>query len=176
MLLQDEQYIIKWLSQYGALSKIQVRGLLQKSEDVTRKIIKGLRNQNRVFHISDGYYVGLDPISKPDPRLSIAIWVLLKFVDKVDPMNHHPATYPSQIFFLKEDVGYEIIVIYDGEEDRMRLLQTEEDKKFIIVVSNPSRISKLRIPDAPCLFATVDFEGEEIPEVHFFTEEALEDG
>ena len=176
MLLQDEQYIIKWLSQYGALSKIQVRRLLQKSEDITRKIIKGLRNQNRVFHISDGYHVGLDPISKPDPRLSIAIWVLLKFVDKVDPMNHHPATYPSQIFFLKEDVGYEIIVIYDGEEDRMRLLQTEEDKKFIIVVSNPSRISKLRLPDAPCLFATVDFEGEEIPEVHFFTEEALEDG
>lgn len=176
MLLQDEQYIIKWLSQYGPLSKIQVRGLLQKSEDITRKIIKGLRNQNRVFHISGGYYVGLDPISKPDPRLSIAIWVLLKFVDKVDPMNHHPATYPSQIFFLKEDVGYEIIVIYDGEEDRMRLLQTEEDKKFIIVVSNPSRISKLRLPDAPCLFATVDFEGEEIPEVHFFTEEAQEDG
>ena len=91
-------------------------------------------------------------------------------------MNHHPATYPSQIFFLKEDVGYEIIVIYDGEEDRMRLLQPEEDKKYIIVVSNPSRISKLRLPDAPCLFATVDFDGEEIPKVHFFTGEAQEDG
>lgn len=176
MLLPDEQYIIKWLSQYGALPKVQIRGLLQKSEDITRKIIKGLRNQNRVFHISDGYYVGLDPISRPDQRTLIAIWVLLKFIDKVELMNHHPATYPSQIFFLKEDVGYEIIVIYDGEEDRMRLLQPEEDKKYIIVVSNPSRISKLRLPDAPCLFATVDFDGKEIPKVHFFTEEAQEDG
>ena len=73
-------------------------------------------------------------------------------------------------------MGYEIIVIYDGEEDRMRLLQPEEDKKYIIVVSNPSRISKLRLPDAPCLFATVDFDGKEIPKVHFFTEEAQEDG
>ena len=73
MLLPDEQYIIKWLSQYGALPKVQISGLLQKSEDITRKIIKGLRNQNRVFHISDGYYVGLDPISRPDQRTLIAI-------------------------------------------------------------------------------------------------------
>lgn len=67
-----------------------------------------------------------------------------------------------------EDVGYEIIVIYDGEEDRMRLLQPEEDKKYIIVVSNPSRISKLRLPDAPCLFATVDFERQRNSECSFF--------
>lgn len=167
MLLQDEQYIIKWLSQYGTLPKIQIRELLQKSEDITRRILKGLRHHNRIYHIADGYYVGLDPVSRPDQRLVIAVWVLLKFIDKVDPMNHHPAMYPSQIFFLKEDVGYEIVVIYDGEEDRMRLLQTEENKKFIIVVANPSQIPKLRLPDAPCLFATVDFEGEEIPDVHF---------
>ena len=81
-----------------------------------------------------------------------------------------------QIFFLKENVGYEILVLLDSEEDRMRLLQPEEDKKYIIVVSDSSQISKLRLPDAPCLFATVDFEGEEIPNVHFFSEEVSEDG
>lgn len=176
MLMKDEQHIIKWLSQYGAISKLQIRGLLQKSDDVTRKILKGLRNQNKLYYIADGYYVGLDPVSRPDQRIAIAIWVLLKFIDKVDPMNHHPATYPSQIFFLKENMGYEIIVLFDGEEDRIRLLQPEEDKKYIIVVSNSSQISKLRLPDAPCLFATVDFEGEEIPNVHFFSEEVSENG
>jgi len=42
--------------------------------------------------------------------------VLLRFIDYVDPMAHYPAVYPSQIFFLKENTGYEIVVLYDGEQ------------------------------------------------------------
>ena len=30
MLLQDEQYVVKWLSQYGALPKTQITRMLQK--------------------------------------------------------------------------------------------------------------------------------------------------
>lgn len=105
MLLPDEQYIIKWLSQYGALPKVQIRGLLQKSEDITRKIIKGLRNQNRVIPYIRWLLRRSGSYKQTCPKNVIAIWVLLKFIDKVEPMNHHPATYPSQIFFLKEDVG-----------------------------------------------------------------------
>ena len=29
MLLQDEQYVVKWLSQYGALPKTQITRMLQ---------------------------------------------------------------------------------------------------------------------------------------------------
>ena len=55
----------------------------------------------------------------------LAVWVLLQFIDKVEPMAHYPATYPSQIFFLKEDIGYEIVVLYDGEQHLARLLQPQ---------------------------------------------------
>ena len=39
----------------------------------------------------------------------LAVWVLLQFIDRVDPMAHYPATYPSQIFFLKEDIGMRLL-------------------------------------------------------------------
>ena len=44
----------------------------------------------------------------------LAVWVLLQFIDRVEPLAHYPATYPSQLFFLKENTGYEIVVLYEG--------------------------------------------------------------
>lgn len=101
----------------------------------------------------------------------LAIWVLLQFIDQVDPRAHYPATYPAQVYFLKENTGYEIVVLYEGEEHQVKLLQPDEDLKYIIVVPNTSMIPRLKLPDAPCLFATIDFEGEDEPEVHFYTQE-----
>lgn len=99
--------------------------------------------------------------------------MLLKFIDYVDPMAHYPAVYPSQIFFLKENVGYEIVVLYEGEESLLRLLQPQDDLKYIIVLPRISMAEKLMLPKVPCLFATVGFEGAEEPEVTFYTEEAV---
>lgn len=113
---------------------------------------------------------------KPEQRLILAVWVLLRFIDSVEPMAHYPAVYPSQIFFLKENVGYEIVVLYEGEQGLLRLLQPEEDLKYIIVLSHISMAEKLRLPKAPCLFATVEFQGEEEPEVIFYSEEEMEHG
>lgn len=176
MLLKDEQYVINWLSQYGALPKSQIVRLLRKPTSTADKIIRNLRRQMRVSDISGGYYLGLDPMCQPDQRLILAVWVLLKFIDQVEPMAHYPAVYPSQLFFLKENVGYEIVVIYDGEQNLLRLLQPQEDLKYIIVLPHISMASSIRLPNAPCLLATVDFHGEDEPEVIFYTEEETEDG
>ena len=67
-------------------------------------------------------------------RTIMAVWVLLKFIELVDPMAHYSAVYPSQLFFLKENNGYEIVVLYEGEENLLRLLQPSEDLKYIIVL------------------------------------------
>lgn len=124
MLLQEEQYIIHWLTEYGALTKTQVvRMLKDKPPQTAEKIIRGLKRDVLLYDISGGYYLGVDPMCQPDPRMILAVWVLLQFIDKVEPMAHYPATYPSQIFFLKEDIGYEIVVLYDGEQHLARLLQ-----------------------------------------------------
>ena len=104
----------------------------------------------------------------------LVIWVLLRFIDKVEPMAHYPAVYPSQLFFLKENVGYEIVVLYDGEQNLLKLLQPQEDMKYIVVVPRIDMVSTVRLPNAPCLFATVDFCGQDEPEVRFYSEEATE--
>lgn len=173
MLLRDEQYVVKWLSQYGALPKTQVIKMLKKKPQTAEKILRSLKKQMRIADVSGGYYVGLDSMCQPDQRTILAVWVLLKFIDNVDPMAHYPAVYPLQIFFLKENIGYEIVVIYDGETSLLRLLQPDEDLKYIIILPHISIASQLKLPKAPCLFATVDFQGEDEPKVTFYSEEDI---
>lgn len=174
MLLQDEQYVVKWLSQYGALPKSQLIRMLQKPDRTAEKILRNLKRQMRIADVSGGYYIGLDAMCQPDQRMVLAVWVLLKFIDYVDPMAHYPAVYPSQIFFLKENCGYEIVVLYEREQNLLRLLQPEDDLKYIIVLPHISMAAGLKLPNAPCLFATVDFQGAEEPEVTFYSEEVMQ--
>lgn len=170
MLLQDEQHVVKWLSQYGALTKSQVIKMLQKPKSTAEKIINNLHKELMISNVGGGYYLGLDRMTRPDQRTIIAVWVLLKFIEYVDPMAHYPAVYPSQLFFLKENTGYEIVVLYDGEGANLKLLQPDEDLKYIIVLPHISMAKNLKLPKAPCLFATVDYNGADEPEVNFYKE------
>ena len=170
MLLQDEQYIIRWLTHYGPLTKTQVIRLLQgKPPKTSEKIISSLKQQLMISEISGGYYLGIDQIDKPDQRMISAVWVLLRFIAQVEPMAHYPASYPSQIFFLKNNMGYEIIVLYDGEQHLTRLLQPDEDLKYILVLPHIKMARELTLAKAPCLFATVDYTGCDEPGVTFYS-------
>lgn len=173
MLLQDEQYVLKWLSQYGALTKTQLIKMLQKPRSTAEKILKNLKLQSRISEVGGGYYFGLDNMCQPDQRTIIAVWVLLKFIEMVEPMAHYPAVYPSQLFFLKDNMGYEIVVLYEGENSLTKLLQAEEELKYIIVVPHISMAQNLKLPKVQCLFATVDYKGNDEPEITFYSEENL---
>jgi len=171
MLLQDEQNVLRWLTQYGALTKSQVIRLLHdKPPKTAEKIIRNLKQQVFISDIRGGYYLGTDPLSQPDQRIIVAVWVLLKFIDKVEPMAHYPASYPAQLFFLKEDMGYEIVVLYDGDQHLVRLLQPVDDLKYIIVLPYIAMAGDIRLPNVPCLFATVDYAGKDEPDVIFYNE------
>ena len=174
MLLQDEINIVKWLSQYGALPKTQLIRMLQKPRNTAEKILRNLKRESRIADVSGGYYIGLDALCRPNQRTIIAVWVLLQFIESVDPMAHYPAVYPSQLFFLKENTGYEIVVLHEGEEHLLRLLQPSEDLKYIIVLPVISMAERLKLPKAPCLFATVDYCGNDEPKVNFYSEEIIE--
>jgi hypothetical protein len=174
MLLQEEQYIVKWLSQYGALTRTQVIRLLRnKPPETAEKIIKNLCRHYEIAEIGDGYYLGLDAHCQPDPRTILAVWVLLRFADKVEPMAHYPAAYPSQLFFLKGDTGYEIVVLYEDEQHLAKLLLPQDDLKYIFVLPHISMAKTLTQPRAPCLFATVDYNGKDVPEVSFYAQEDI---
>ncbi len=95
MLLQDEQYVIKWLSQYGALTKTQVIRLLRdKRPQAAEKIIRNLQKQMRVAGIAGGYYLGLDSMIQPDQRMILAVWVLLRFIAR-PRMARYSAVSPN---------------------------------------------------------------------------------
>ena len=81
MLLEDERHVIKWLSQYGALTKTQVIRLLRdKSPDTAAKILRNLKREHQITDIAGGYYLAVDEMCKPDQRTILAVWVLLKFM------------------------------------------------------------------------------------------------
>ena len=171
MLLEDEQHVVKWLSQYGALPKSQILQMLHnKPRNTAERIIRNLKRNMQITDVGGGYYLGLDGLCKPDQRMILAVWVLLAFVKSVDPMAHYPATYPAQIFFLMKNTGYEIVVLYEGEQHLSKLLKPQdEETKYIFVLPNIQMASQLVLPAAPCLFATIEFHGEDIPTVAFFS-------
>lgn len=170
MLLIDEQHVIKWLSQYGTLPRTQIIRMLQKPPIIAEKIIGNLLREHMIFEQSDGDYLGLDPLGTPDQRMITAIWVLLEYIDQIDPMAHYPASYPAQIYFLKHEIGYEILVFYEAEKHLIKLLQPQADTKYIFVIPNIALTSKLQLPRAPVLFATVDYNSQDaIPQVLFYS-------
>ena len=57
----------------------------------------------------------------------------------------------------------------EDEDHLVRLLQPQEDTKYILVVPNMEFANKLILPDAPCLFATVDQTECEAPKITFYS-------
>lgn len=112
--------MVKWLSQYGALPKSQVIRMLQKPRSTAEKILRNLRRQMLVSDISGGYYIGTDPMSKPDQRTILSIWVLLKFIEQVDPMYPGEYLLPSK---LTSDIGTatDIMESLDGSQKAISL-------------------------------------------------------
>ncbi len=90
-----------------------------------------------------------------DPR---GCGCFLQFIDKVEPMAHYPPPIRPRSFSSKEDIGYEIVVLYDGEQHLARLLQPqEEDCRYIFVLPHIRMAQELVCcSSVPCLFATVD--------------------
>ena len=103
------------------------------------------------------------------PKTIEAVWVLLKYGSEVAPLEHFPAAYPSQLFFLKQQAGYEIIVLAADEGHLLKLLQPEDDRKYIIVLPDIHMARSLRLPRAPCLFAVLKeaADGKE-PQITFY--------
>ena len=174
MLLPEERYVVHWLSQYGALPLKMLHALLQKPEDVSAAVIRNLKRMGRIANIQGGYYLGLDPLCEPDQRTILALWVLARYLDRVAPLDHYPAEYPGQVGFLKNNTVYEIVVLYQGEESRTRLLQAGKETKYILAVPEIKMVKHLFLPEAPCLFVTVQYQkNADEPSVTFYPEEAI---
>lgn len=176
-LLKDEKKVVWWLQQYGPLPYRQIERLLHSRTKVAvEKIIRNVKRMGYAVDVENGYYLALSPQDKPDQRRILALWVLLEFIGAVDPMSHAPTEFPSSVFFLKENTGYEIIVLHGGEQHHLRMLQVQPETKYIIVVPTIEMAQNLVLPSAPHLFATVDWFGKADPQVLFYQEGELTHG
>lgn len=168
MLGPEETLVMYWLSQYGVLLQEQaIAAITDKGRVTAASIIRGLMKKRRLCYLHGGYYVAAAPRLKPDDKIINAIWVLLQYIYQIEPMNHHRASYPGQIYFLKNGCGYEIVVLREGEHLLPSMLTPQDDLKFIIVVPDEKMIPDVKLPNAPCMFVTVNYDGERTPTVRF---------
>ena len=169
-LMEDERLILRWLSQYGPLRWPQIRGLLYyRPQRSVNRLVQNMKHARRIAAIEDGEYLAVDQYCEPKQRMITAVWVLLQFIEQIAPEAHWQADAPAQISFLKDKTAYEIVVLYEDEDHVVRLLQPQEDTKYILVVPNMEFANKLILPDAPCLFATVDQTECEAPKITFYS-------
>ena len=178
MLLTDEQYVIKWLSQYGPLPKAQVVRLLRDKSPTTAERLLNRNEAGPAYRRCGGRLLpGPGSLLHPRPAGhpgGVGAAAIHRPRGAPGPLPGH---LPSQLFFLKENTGYEIVVLYEGEQHLPRLLQhREEDLKYIFVLPKIQMVHQLVLPRAPCLFSTVEFQGQEEPQVHFFAEEVSGNG
>lgn len=155
-LMEDERLILRWLSQYGPLRWPQIRGLLYyRPQRSVSRLVQNMKHARRIAAIEDGEYLAVDQYCEPMQRMITAVWVLLQFIEQIAPEAHWQADAPAQISFLKDKTAYEIVVLYEDEDHLIRLLQPQEDTKYILVVPNMEFANKLILPDAPCLSARI---------------------
>lgn len=169
VLLTDELNVIKWLSQYGALPRRQIINLLNKpKESTSQKIIRNLLVRGEIVEQEAGYFYALDNYQKVNERTVTAVWVLLHYADKVKADAHYRASFPAELYFLMDNQDYEIIVLYEDEEYKLRHLNKSNGTKYIIVVPNLEIAKKLPLLDVPHLFATVNYGCTGEPKINFF--------
>jgi len=169
-LREEEHLIVRWLSQYGPLTKGMIRRLLHyKPSDTVSRILGGLVRNRKITMIEDHKYYAIDRYSKPIARMQKAVWVLNQFVETIDPRSHQIADSPSQIRFCQGKTFYEIIVLNYDEGDLTHLLHPQSNKIFLIVVPDMDFAETLWLPDCQCIFVTLEESDREAPTVSFYS-------
>ena len=171
MALRDEEHlIVRWLSQYGPLSREMIRKLLHyKPSDTVTRILNGLVRYRKIAMIENHKYYAIDRYCTVIPKMHDAVCVLLQFVTTIDPRSHQIADNPSQIRFVQGNTFYEIIVLGYEDEHLTHLLHPEKNKVFLIVVPDMDFAERLWLPDAKCIFVTLEASGRATPDVNFYS-------
>lgn len=174
----SQDVVMTIINKYGTLPKKQLKQLCSFSDSkgisdrVFATATKRLMYTKEIVETGGGYYLGL-PKALPDELVIRALWVFISgFAQDVPPSQHRCGDYPGQVFFVKGNCTYQIMVVQDRLEHEISLfppLRPRENKKYIFVVSSFDRekyIEPYLPSDAPCVLATVT-NTESEPEVKF---------
>lgn len=206
---ENEKIVLNALKKYGSLEEEQLVQLICSTIRECRKgemvhiadypreyALKAIQNLYRKQYIwpEGGIYVEpgskgaqywcLSPYMQHDDKLIRAFWLYLKYVEHLtDPDDNFRANVPSEILFLRNNSCHEILVLYPGEENRLKIVfstnrangQEEDDgSKFFIIVNDIECVKKAGklIPEEyrkNVLFATMKYvKGKSAPEFSFY--------
>ena len=88
-LMEEEQLVLRWLSEYGPMTKEMIQRLLHyKPKETVSRILSGLKRRRYITEIENHRYLAINPYCKVDPRMHEALWVLFQFAEHVEPHAH----------------------------------------------------------------------------------------
>lgn len=146
---EDDKIIMDCIYEYGALTKEQLRQYMKHlSDDVFDRAIYDLNKKQYIYEHGD--YVYTDSRTPLDPKTIKAFWVFLRFMEKVPTIrfnSHCRGPHISQIFFMKDNSEYQIVVIDNDELPKINILVKNKDLtylKYIIIVPGISIAREIR--------------------------------
>jgi len=173
MIKNDEYDILRFLRFFGPLKRADVCKYFENkiTGDVNRIItnmcargILGNYDPRRLIFPSGR--INLDTVND---KMIFAFAVFLHFKDCAEGV--YPTEAPSQIYFVKNCKDYEIVVIFEGEEETTsKLLSTREttDVNYLVVIKDAGQVKNIKLKNIAA-FCTVQ-KGE----VQFYKPEGVE--
>ena len=145
---------------YRALTEAQLLGLYPGKDKQVLNLLAYLVRQGRIFKSEDGLYTAALKPEVFDRGLSLALWVLIDFIDQVD--FHSSSDFPAKIIFFASSEVYEIVYVAYGQEALVSHIlsdQTDEPPNYIILVEKPEQITSIEAPNVRG-YCTVSSDGQ----------------
>lgn len=138
-LANIEREILKFLNEYGQVTKNQLERLFNATDKNIENLIK---NQ---LAVKDGAIIMLRTVKEKDERLLCCIDLLISLMQELKDIEWHIRSgFPFYITFYRNNKAFDITVIHPGEEVLMETALSRSQSKRIIVIA-PYKIRALNI-------------------------------
>jgi hypothetical protein len=163
----EEEEIIYCLQQFGTLRHEQIISFINKDHSVTEKIIQSLIKSCYIFETGNkSEYLSTVPDNghDVDQRTIMAFWVMIQFSDGIRPHDYYAENMPFQIFFIKDEIQYEIAVYQSGDELLAAIIEnrarnSDEDGIVIFAVKDEGLLQEIPELTRETIFAVVKDKG-----------------
>jgi hypothetical protein len=144
-MIPEELAILRLLEDYGSLCKEQISRYF--NNDRTDMYLEFLR---RKALISLDKNMAILRNTRPSDSAIKAFEVLIHFKD--DIREHHPASSPYTLFYIRGNRLYDVAVINPGDESNMSTaINQTNSERVVAVIEKKEQIDEIRI-DKPVLF------------------------
>lgn len=136
---EDDMKVMDCINEYGALKAEQMREYMKNLDDATyERTIYDLQKKQYLYCTDDMMFA--DRRTPVDDKMIMAFWVFLRVFKNSPTIRHNThcrGPHIAQIFFLKDNVEYQIVVFNENDLCLVNMLLKNRNLnylKYIIVV------------------------------------------